>query len=168
MKILNRYTGEIILEIDSLIGANLSHANLRDTNLRDTNLSGTNLSHANLSHANLFGANLSGANLRGANLSHTDLSHTDLSHTDLSGANLIRANLWGCIGNMREIKTAQFEMFKISYTKDRIQIGCKNHSITDWWNFTNSQISEMDFNALKWWKKWKGVIKNIIEISPAI
>ena len=61
MKIKNRFTGAIILEIDTLSGANLSHANLSRANLSRADLSGANLSHANLSGADLSGADLYGA-----------------------------------------------------------------------------------------------------------
>ena len=47
----NRYTAEIILERDTLVGADLRYADLR--------------------HANLRGANLVGANLIGADLKYT-------------------------------------------------------------------------------------------------
>ena len=50
MKIFNRFTGDLILEIEG--------ANLRGANLIDANLKGANLRDANLMCANLIGANL--------------------------------------------------------------------------------------------------------------
>jgi hypothetical protein len=103
MKILNRFTDELILEIDllknkdltrtNLSGANLSGANLSGANLSGANLSGADLSWANLSGANLSGANLSGANLSGADLTRANLTGANLSRADLTGADLTRANL---------------------------------------------------------------------------
>ena len=58
MKILNRFTGEVLIEI--------VRKNLQD--LREANLRGANLSEADLS-----GANLSGANLRGADIDYSVL-----------------------------------------------------------------------------------------------
>src|SRR5204862_414352 len=58
MKILNRFTGALIMERETLIRANLSGANLR-------------------------GADLSGANLRGANLRDADLRDADLPYVPL-------------------------------------------------------------------------------------
>ena len=55
MKIVNRLTGALILEIDSLVAADL-----RNADLRDANLSGADLRDANLSGADLYDANLSG------------------------------------------------------------------------------------------------------------
>ena len=98
MQIVHRITGALILEIDSLVAANLSGAdligaNLRRANLRDANLSGANLSDANLSDADLRGANLRGADLRGANLYRANLYRANLGGADLSGADLSDANL---------------------------------------------------------------------------
>jgi uncharacterized protein YjbI with pentapeptide repeats len=56
MKILNRFTGKSVFEIETLRGADLSGADL----------SGADLSGADLSGADLSGADLSGAVLRGA------------------------------------------------------------------------------------------------------
>jgi uncharacterized protein YjbI with pentapeptide repeats len=85
MQILNRYTGTVILEIETLTGANLTGVNLTGVNLTDADLRGADLRGANLTDANLTDADLRGANLRGAN-------QTD---ANLRGANLTRANLRG-------------------------------------------------------------------------
>jgi len=109
---------------------------------------GANLSNANLSNANLRGANLSNANLSGA---------------DLRGADLI-----GAIGNMAEIKSIQLDTYKICYTCDRLIIGCQSHSIKEWVDFSDEEISSMDGKkALEFWGKYKKVIFDIIELSPA-
>ena len=48
-----------------------------------------------------------------------------------------------------------------------MQISCKLYSIKEWFNFTDSQISEMDNGALEWWTVWKPILKKIIKESPA-
>lgn len=127
-----------------------------------------NLSSANLRGADLIYANLIYANLRGANLSYADLSDANLSDADLRGANLSDAKLFGCIGNKEQVKSLRLDKYCITYTKDRLQIGCKNYSIREWFNFTDKQINVMDKGALDWWNKHKNLIKLIIETSPAI
>ena len=92
-KILNRFTGEIIVQDESLTIKELVIKN--KTNLRDANLGG-----ANLRGANLCGANLCGANLCGANLRDTDLGDANLRGANLCGANLRDANLRGA--NLRD------------------------------------------------------------------
>ena len=152
----------------NLCGANLWDANLEDANLWGANLCGANLRGANLEDANLRGANLEDANLCGANLRGANLCGANLCGANLWGANLRGANLWGIKGNRVTIKSLQIEQYDIAYTSDRLQIGCKNHAIEDWWEFDDRKILEMDGRqALEWWKKWKPVIQQIIELSPA-
>jgi hypothetical protein len=68
---------------------------------------------------------------------------------------------------MREIKSLQIERYPITYTCDRLQIGCENHSINEWMQFDNARIAKMDKGALEWWGKWRSVLFQIIEMSPA-
>ena len=117
--------------------------------------------------ANLSGANLSGAYLRGAYLRGADLSGADLSGANLRGADLRGANLWGCTGNLIHMRSFWIETYQVTYTADVMQIGCQRHPIADWWNFSDAQISAMDSRALEFWTKFKPILKNLIEISPA-
>ena len=137
-------------------------ANLREANLRGANLQGANLVGANLVGANLQGANLGEANLQGANLWEANLWEANLGE-----ANLWEANLWGAIGNGIEVKSMQLGTYPITYTVDRLQIGCKNYSILEWFKFTDEQIDAMDTQALVWWHKYKDHLKATIELSPA-
>lgn len=98
-------------------------------------------------------ANLSGANLRDA---------------DLSGADLRDANLrWISCGNKREIITLQTKRWCVVYTSEIMAIGCQSHPISEWWEYSEKTISEMDTHALAWWKKNKGWIRQAIEANPA-
>lgn len=122
-------------------------------NLYDANLYNANLCDANLFGANLFGANLRGANLRGANL---------------CGADLENNGLWDTCGDNRFIKTLiNCGKYTITYTKDRIQIGCKNYSIEQWFSFSDDEIYVMDTGALEWWKEVKDWLKETINKFPA-
>lgn len=148
--IKHKYTNEVILEIESLCNANLRSADLRYADLSSADLRYANLSYANLGSVDLSSADLSGANLR---------------YTNLRGADLSGANLRWCIGNMREIKSAQFDTYYVTWTKDTLAIGCQQHPIKDWWQFDDTTITNMDRDALLWWKKWKLVLQQIIEMS---
>jgi len=157
--------------------ANLEEANLEEANLEGANLEGANLEGANLEEADLEGAYLRGADLRGANLEGVYLRGANLEEADLEGAYLRGADLeeadlegaclWSAIGNKKEIKSLQLETYDICYTKDVLQIGCQRHNINDWWGFDDEIIEKMDYYALNWWKKWKPILKQIIEMSPA-
>ena len=136
----------------------LSHADLSHADLSKANLSKANLSHAYLFDAYLFKTNLTKANLTKTNLFRAYLFRADLTN----------ANLFNTIGNMKEIKSMQLEKYSIVHTHDRLQIGCENHSIADWFKFSDSEIFKMDEGALEWWKKWRDHIKLTIEMSPAV
>jgi hypothetical protein len=109
------------------------------------------------SRAYLCGADLRDADLRDANLRGADLRDADLRGADLCGA----------VGNMSEIKSIFLERWTITYTHDVMQIGCQRHAIEDWFKFSDDDISRMDSFAFEWWSKYKPLIKQIIELSPA-
>jgi len=102
------------------------------------------------------------ADLRGANLSDADLSGANLRGADLRGADLRGAN-----GQNSWIKTLGSDIWDIVYTHYRLQIGCKNHMITEWWKFDDEQISRMDDKSLEFWKRWKPILQAIISNNPA-
>ena len=162
--IKNRYTGEVMLEgqpLESILGMHkpwlLGKEGGRRACLRGANLIGANLSGASLGSANLSHANLSGADLRGA----------DLSEADLCGANMNGISLEDTIGNKLQVKSLQLERYSIAYTALDLQIGCKVYDISQWWAFDDITIEQMDKGALDWWKKWKPILQQIIEASPA-
>ena len=72
-------------------------------------------------------------------LSRADLSEANLSRANLSWANLSRAKIYG------EIITKP--------------LGCEVHKATEWWEFSDKEISEMHEEALEFWKKNKSFIK---------
>jgi uncharacterized protein YjbI with pentapeptide repeats len=153
-------------------GADLRGANLRGADLRYANLSAANLRAADLSAADLRGANLSFADLRYANLSAANLRAADLRAADLrganlSGANLRYANLSFAIGNMREIKSAQFDQWTVAWSSDVLAIGCQQHAITKWRNADPRWIAAMDSSATDWWSRYGEPVLQLIDVSPA-
>ena len=148
--------------------ANLTSANLTSADLTNANLTNANLTNADLTNADLTSANLRSANLNSADLFGANLNSADLFGANLTSANLRSANLFGTIGNMAELKSGQFEKYSFAYTNQILQIGCENHTITDWWSFDDRTINAMDHGALKWWRVWKPILKQIIETSPAV
>ena len=92
----------------------------------------------------------------------------DLSSANLSRADLRYADLSYAIGEMGYVKSLQCEKYYISYTHTHMNIGCQSHTITGWQDFDDDAISKMDKGALEWWSKWKPIIMNIIEVSPAL
>ena len=98
----------------------------------------------------------------------------ELLKTDVKGWNdfVLRANLSGAylqhaVGNLREIRSIHCLERVITYSADRIWIGCKNYTIEEWWDFTDAEISEMSNEALERWTKWKPLLQQVIAAYPA-
>ncbi|MCI4435424.1 MAG: pentapeptide repeat-containing protein [Ignisphaera sp.] len=162
----------------NLKGVNLAMANFSESDISDACIAKANFSRADfsradlsrtdISEANLTGANLSEAYFIDANLANVNLSRANLSDAIIKGANLANVYLEGAMGELKYIKSIQCEKYSVVYTFDRIYIGCKNYSIVEWKNFTESEIDKMDVGAFIWWSKWKPIIMQLIEMSPAL
>lgn len=85
--------------------------------------------------ANLYGADLRGANLYGANLRGAGIDGEIIKLTPVSVLNLI----YQCL-------------ITDNYMR---RLGCKRFTHSEWGNFNDEQISEMDVNALTFWQTWK-------------
>jgi hypothetical protein len=175
IQIKHRYTGDVIEEVDaaSLVGADLLGADLRGAGLRGADLRSACLRCAYLRYADLRGADLEDADLRGANLRGVDLQRAKLQCTNLQGADLQGANLQdtnlqdadlrGALGDGKRIKTI-IDQYKIVIMLEYgiMAIGCKQHSIDEWMNFSDEEIDRMHVDALHWWKVWKPRIQHLI------
>ena len=142
----------------NLRGADLSGADLSEVDLRGANLSGADLSGANLFWANLSEVDLSEANLNGADLREADLSGADLNGTNLRGADLSGADLRGA-----DLCIFQAGIWTAYIQSSHIRIGCKYHSVGQWRNFTDQEISKMSEDSLDCWHKNKPIIMAIAE-----
>ena len=91
--------------------------------------------------------------MREADLSGADLNGTNLRGADLSGANLREADL--CI--------FQAGTWTAYIQSSHIRIGCKYHSVGQWRNFTDQEISKMSEDSLDCWHKNKPIIMAIAE-----
>ena len=78
------------------------------------------------------------------------------------------ANLWGATGNLKQVKSLFLDAYPVVYTSKYMQIGCERHLISDWFDFDDRGILEMDGRkSLDWWRNWKDIIFNVIQLSPA-
>ena len=140
--IRNRFTDAIILERDTIKGADLryadlSYADLRHADLSYADLEGADLScadlrYADLSCADLTEANLSQANLVGADLVGADLRYAILRDANLTGADLVGADLRGADLRAHGIYIYTLDRDLIIAHASQIQIGCEKHSIDHW------------------------------------
>jgi len=153
-EIKNRFTGEVLFSCDIPEGmeSGMIARHALETAIADG---------ANLEGANLWGANLRGANLRGANLWGANLRGANLAGANLHGANLHGANLRGA--NLRGAKNAPFIISGLRWTvhisgTGMMRIGCQNHSVEAWKNFTDEEIKSMDSDALEFWSEHKTML----------
>ena len=163
-EIKNRFTGEVLFSCDIPEGmeSGMIARHALETAIADgANLEGANLQCANLWGANLRDANLCGVNLRDANLCGVNLRDANLRDANLWGANLRDANLCGV--NLRDAKNAPVIISGLRWTvhisgTGMMRIGCQNHSVEAWKNFTDEEIKIMDSDALEFWSKYKTML----------
>ena len=150
-------------------------AKFRNVNLHEVDFSRCMLAHLTITNSILTDAQLVESSYIAANFTDSNLQGANCNSSSfigaiLTGVNLTNVSLWNTIGNGEEIKSLQLEGWPIAYTAENLQIGCENHKINDWWEFSDCEISEMDDDdddALEWWYKYKDHIRKTIELSPA-
>jgi hypothetical protein len=146
-----------------LQAADLWGADLRGASLFCADLCGADLRCANLQDTNLQDADLCGADLRYAHLQRAKLQYTNLQDTNLQDTNFQDADLRWVLGDGKRIKTT-IDRYRIIIMPEYgvMAIGCEQHSIAKWMNFSDKEINKMDTNALQWWKEWKPRIQQLI------
>ena len=104
-----------------------------------------------------------------ADLTRANLSSANLTRANLYGADLTRANLYGVSGcNCDYLVSLFIDTYPVVYTFDTMQIGCEKHLISEWLDFSDHKILEMEGKkALKFWRKYKEWIFKSIELCPA-
>ena len=128
-EIKNRWTGEVLFTYEAPEGME----------------SGMIACHA-VETAIAQDANLVCANLRDANLVGADLRDADLRGADLRGAKNAPMIITGLLWTVYIDSTGM------------MRIGCQNHSVEDWRNFTDEKISAMDSKALTFWNQYKSML----------
>lgn len=125
------------------------------------------------SRADLARADLARANLAGANLADAYLAGANLARANLARAYLEGANLAGATGNMRQVKSAHFDLWPIAWTTApdgvvTVQIGCQRHPLDLWRTGPPEWIAKMDRHATDWWARYRAVVLALVESSPAV
>ena len=111
-----------------------------------------------------YGVEFSYFDLRGADLIDADLSYANLRGANLRGANLNNIFIWRTSGNSKEIFSLQTAFYLVNFIKstDYLQIGCKNYTVQEWVDFSDSEIDNMASDALEFWSIWKPTIMSWI------
>jgi len=71
------------------------------------------------------------------------------------------------IGNKKEVKSFQLDLYSVAYTWDRIQFRCQNYSLDEWEGLSDDFLNNIDVEAPEWRVKWKELLVRILEFSPA-
>ena len=98
---------------------------------------------------------------------NANLRDADLRDANLRGADLRDADLRGAIGNMREIKSAQFDQWPVTWSADVLAIGCQQHAIEKWHVADPRWIAAMDSQASNWWSRYGALVLQLVDASPA-
>jgi len=149
-------------------GADLMKVKFRGEDFRKADFREANLKLADLCGANCQWANFWGANCQWVNFQQADLREANLQWTNLWGADLRGARINNVIGNGLEIKSMRVAKWIITWTSVDLAIGCEQHAIKDWWDFDNEKIDSMAPDALTWWRKWKPILRQVIEESSTL
>lgn len=131
-------------------------------------LTGMDFTDMDLTCVDFDGANLRGVNLTRANLTGADLNGVILDYAILENTILKDCKLWDCIGNGKQIKNIFTSRYTIIYTKEALQIGCKQFPIKQLWTITDIEIAVRFPCAFTWWKENKDMIRNAIKNNPAV
>lgn len=109
-------------------------------------------------------ADLSGAHFRkGVNLHESRFMEAELAGANLEGVRI----MMGAIGDGKHIKSLQCGEYPVTYTADMMQIGCGLRPIREWLEMTPSQVEHIEEICPNWWAKWKPILAQIVEASPA-
>ena len=121
IEILHKDTGEVLarLDVDSLVGADLTARDLRGADLSTVDPGGfTVMNLANLEKANLRNANLRGILAEHARFRFSDLGHVEFAHAVWSGSNRHRANVSDANFEGVEMATVNMEYANCSEAKN--------------------------------------------------
>ncbi len=92
--------------------------------------------------ANLCGANLCGSDLRGANMRGEKLKSTPV---------FIYGLTWF-----------------VTVTNEFLTIGCQRHNHTEWAEFSDERIADMESRALEFWSQLKAPILSVCAVQAAV
>lgn len=157
--------------------SDLSNLDYTNKNLKNKNLSNRFIINTVFDNANLSGANLErsvfyGCSFKGTNLTNANLKAANFFGANMTGVYLGDADIEDTIGNMREIKSALFDTFPITWITEpdgtyMVQFGCQKRP-GDKWKNTSESINRVHPEGYEWFKKYKELMIEMVESSPAI
>jgi hypothetical protein len=67
-------------------------------------------------------------------------------------------------GDARVIVIDFISKYRVTVTDNHLKIGCQQHTFAEWRGFSDYAISQMDDDALEWWRAHKEFIFNAIDL----
>ena len=163
IEIISKYNSSVLFSHDVENNSILTALNFAVS--KGADLEGAYLGGANLGGADLGGANLRGANLRGANLGGADLRGAYLEGAYLRGVNLEAADLEGATYGKATLSLGILQLLGLTWLvfffDAHIKIGYQLHSTTEWTEFDDNAINNMNDGALEFWTKNKTIILSL-------
>lgn len=151
-----------------LARANFYKAGMQAAEFFNCDLTSSDMTDTELKETRFIDCDLKDVDFEGAICESTRFSGSDLRGANFKGVDLSSCGFYGTIGNRKQIKNIHVcGEYPIAYTKTQLQIGCENHSITDWWDFNDPQIKGLGVGALDFWLANKDYIRMTIERYPA-
>ena len=91
-----------------------------------------------------------------------DLGHCNIQSITFPQRNRFEA-FW--ISHTTCMNRLNLDQWPVEYCADLMRIGCQQHSLEEWENFTDEQIDDMDFDALEWWEEWKNKLLPLVRAT---
>ena len=157
---------------ENLINKDYSNQNLIGCSIINKMAIGTNFENANLKGANLSGSIFRNANMKGVNLTNANLTGAVFIGCDLTGAYLSHVRIENTVGNMKEIKSAQFDRYMITWIREpngtnMVQFNCQCRD-GEKWKKTTRLINKLDKEGYDWFVRNRDMMIQLVENFPAI
>jgi hypothetical protein len=154
------FTDSVMIN-STLISTHLSYTTLTRTDLSWSKFNGSFIGCVDFAGAKLYGSDFMNCTIYHTDFIGADLRYSDFTDSDITWSDFTGAKLNNCKGDGKIIRNFDNSLrYRITNYKDIMAIGCQQHTIEQWFNFTDNQIEKMDKNALEWWNTHKDKIKN--------
>ena len=101
----------------------------------------------------------------GEERSFNSLVGADLREANLSGANLKGANLRNCRHSLEVLSSVSGLEWDVVCKNDLVGVGCQEHLLSKWLEFSEEEIREMDSKALDFYPFLISMLQNIYKDS---
>lgn len=157
---------------EDLINKDFSNESFIGSTLINKMVMNVNFENADFKGSDLSGSVFRNCNFTGANLSYTNLTGCVFTGSKLDNAYLTGARLENTVGNMKEIKSAQFDRYMITWIREpngenMVQFNCQFRN-GEKWKKTTRLINKLDKEGYEWFVRNRDMMIELVENFPAI